>query len=401
MTTVLATVGIAVLVVVIAVLARKVDQLSRTLTSIATEVDVDETDVELVKAVRDIAKRERDATEMANAYLAAIDGAPTGIVMLSAAGQVAYANKAAQRYIDETGDWAILRTRVASLALQAVGSGSPEQVEVDMHDPTRLVLLLTAVPIGGAEEPSIAATVYVEDLSARRRVDAMRSDFVTNASHELKTPLGALSLLAETLAFTTDEAKRAILAEQLASEAARMTNVVDDILTLARTESMTTEYTPVRIAPLIDEVAASIASSASSNGIELLRGDVSDAVILGDPIELASAFRNLLLNAITYTAVKGVSGGSVTYRAAIQDTNVCIEVEDTGIGFPAKYERRIFERFFRVDQARGRQSGGTGLGLSIVKNVAVAHGGTVSARSEVGIGSVFTMCLPMSTEGSL
>ena len=179
-----------------------------------------------------------------------------------------------------------------------------------------------------------------------------------------------------------------------------MTNVVDDILTLARTESMTTEYIAVRISSLVDEVAASVASSADSKGIELLRGDVSDAVVSGDPIELASAFRNLLLNAITYTAVKGVSGGSVTYRAAIQDTRVCIEVEDTGIGFPPKYERRIFERFFRVDQARGRQSGGTGLGLSIVKNVAVAHGGTVSVRSEVGIGSVFTICLPLATEGS-
>lgn len=386
------------MVVVVVVLARRVDRVSRILRSVASAADIDATDAELAKVIRDMSRREREAREMADAYLAAINGAPTGIVMLSPAGQIAYANKVAQRYFDETGDWAILRTRVSSIAKQVEGSGQTEQVEVDMHDPARLVLLLTAVPIGGAEEPFIAATVYVEDLSARRRVDAMRADFVTNASHELKTPIGALTLLAETLAFTTDEAKRAILTEQLASEAARMTNVVDDILTLARTESMTTEYSPVRIATLLDEVAASLKSTADSSGIELIRGDVRDAVVSGDPIELASAFRNLLLNAITYTSVKGVPGGSVTYRAAIQDTNVCIEVEDTGIGFPAKYEGRIFERFFRVDQARARQSGGTGLGLSIVKNVAVAHGGTVFVRSQVGVGSVFTMCLPTTTE---
>jgi signal transduction histidine kinase len=85
----------------------------------------------------------------------------------------------------------------------------------------------------------------------------------------------------------------------------------------------------------------------------------------------------------------------VTYRSSINDDQICIEVEDTGIGFPARYERRVFERFFRVDQARGRQSGGTGLGLSIVKNVTIAHGGGAFAKSEVGVGSVFTMCLPI------
>lgn len=178
-----------------------------------------------------------------------------------------------------------------------------------------------------------------------------------------------------------------------------MSNVVDDILTLARTESMTTEYSPVAVAALLDEVATNTRPTAEASGIELVRGDVTDAVVSGDPVELASAFRNLVLNAITYTAAKGASGGTVTYRTDIRDTQICIEVEDTGIGFPTKYERRIFERFFRVDQARGRQSGGTGLGLSIVKNVAVAHGGSVSATSEVGVGSVFTLCLPVASGG--
>jgi signal transduction histidine kinase len=202
-------------------------------------------------------------------------------------------------------------------------------------------------------------------------------------------------LLAETLAFTDDPEKRAILAEQLASEASRMTKVVDDILTLARTESMTTEYVPVDVVAVLDEVASGLSSLASGQDISLVRGPVASATVNGDVVELSSAFRNLLLNAITYTNAKGGWGGSVTYRSSIVDDRVCIEVEDTGVGFPARYERRVFERFFRVDHSRGRQSGGTGLGLSIVKNVAVAHGGTVMAKSEVGVGSVFTICLPV------
>jgi signal transduction histidine kinase len=158
---------------------------------------------------------------------------------------------------------------------------------------------------------------------------------------------------------------------------------------------MTTEYEPVDIGPLIDEVARGLSPLAASHDISLVRGSVVEAKVNGDSVELASAFRNLLLNAITYTAVKGEWGGSVTYRSSITDDQICIEVEDTGIGFPARYERRVFERFFRVDQARGRQSGGTGLGLSIVKNVTIAHGGSAFAKSEVGVGSVFTMCLPI------
>ena len=396
MTGVLVGTGIAVFALLVAAIAiRRAARQRRILGSVATAAGVESTDVELVKAVRELSIRSTDSRLAADAYLAAIEGATTGIVMLSSAGVVAYANKAAERYIDDSGDWAILRTRVASLAKQALASRQLELVEVDMHDPARLVLLLTAVPIPGGAEAEMAVTVYVEDLSARRRVDAMRSDFVTNASHELKTPIGALSLLAETLAFTDDPEKRAILAEQLASEASRMTKVVDDILTLARTESMTTEYVPVDVVAVLDEVASGLSSLASSQDISLVRGPMVRATVNGDVVELSSAFRNLLLNAITYTNAKGGWGGSVTYRSSIVDDRVCIEVEDTGVGFPARYERRVFERFFRVDHSRGRQSGGTGLGLSIVKNVAVAHGGTVMAKSEVGVGSVFTICLPV------
>ena len=110
-----------------------------------------------------------------------------------------------------------------------------------------------------------------------------------------------------------------------------------------------------------------------------------------------SAIRNLLENAITYTAVKGEEG-TVSYGARREDGSICFDVKDTGVGVPDRYADRVFERFFRVDRARSRESGGTGLGLSIVKNVALAHGGSVSLRSEVGVGSVFTICIPEEAE---
>jgi two-component system sensor histidine kinase SenX3 len=390
--------GVVALVASIAAVVafRQARSLDRTLHSIARAAVVDVDGVELVKVVRDLARRADTAERSSAALRAAIEGAPTGVAILDPSGAVVYANKSAHRYLDETGDWSVLRTRVSSLGKQALAAGQVQQIEVDMHDPSRMVLLLTAVPIDLDEDAEIAATVHIEDLSARRRVDAMRADFVTNASHELKTPIGALSLLAETLAYTTDETKRSILADQLASEALRMTKVVDDILTLARTESMTTEYSPVVILDVLEEVAASLGDHAKANDIELIRGELVGATILGDHMELASALRNLLLNAITYTAAKGDDGGAVVYRSFVEGTMICIEIEDTGIGFPEKYARRIFERFFRVDHSRTRQSGGTGLGLSIVKNVAAAHGGSVVAASRLGEGSTFTMCLPIA-----
>ena len=225
----------------------------------------------------------------------------------------------------------------------------------------------------------------------------MRTDFVANASHELKTPLGALALLAETLAAATDEESRIRLAQRLQSEASRMANVIDDVLQLAETESLGAEYVHVAMAGVIEDAVKSVDTIAAEHGITIVGGDVVDAVVAGNREQLVSAVTNLLNNAITYTAVKG-EPGLVRYRSYRSDAMVCVEVEDTGIGIPDRYQDRVFERFFRVDRARSRESGGTGLGLSIVRNVARAHGGNASVRSKVGVGSVFTISLPIVEE---
>lgn len=388
------SVAAIVLAAALAVVVKQRDDARSTLVSIGQLVESESVGAPLVQLVRSRVDGEVRARSTADALQQAIDEAPTGVVMLDDRGAVVYANQAATKYIDEAGDGAILRTRITSIARQTLDSGAPERLEVDLHDPTRIVLLLSACPAADSVESVRRATVYIEDLSARRRVDAMRTDFVTNASHELKTPLGAMSILAETLSITTDETQRKQLADRLTSEAARMTNVVDEILLLARTQSIASERQPVPVGEVLESVAESLHAHAAESGIEIVRGDVVDATVSGDRGEITTAVRNLILNAITYTQVKG-GEGTVTYSSYIEAENVCIAIDDTGIGIPAKFLSRVFERFFRVDSARTRQSGGTGLGLSIVKNIAVAHGGRVYVESDVGVGSTFTLCLPL------
>jgi signal transduction histidine kinase len=173
-----------------------------------------------------------------------------------------------------------------------------------------------------------------------------------------------------------------------------MANVIDDILQLAETESLGAEYVHVAMAGVIEETVKSVDTIAAEQGITIVGDDIVDAVVAGNREQLVSAVTNLLHNAITYTAVKG-EPGLVRYRSYRSGPMVCIEVEDTGIGIPDRYQDRVFERFFRVDRARSRASGGTGLGLSIVRNIARAHGGNASLRSKVGVGSVFTVSLPV------
>ena len=305
--------------------------------------------------------------------------------------------RAAHLVMDGDGERAVLRTRVTALGQRVHAKRTQESIEVDIHDPDRRVLALTAVPLTVDADCFGSVVLYIDDLSAKRRVDAMRTDFVANASHELKTPLGALALLAETLAETEDEEMRMRLGRRLQSEANRMANVIDDVLQLAETESLGAEYTHVSIADVIATSVASISELASEQEITILPDDVADATIAADEDQLVSAVTNLLQNAITYTAVKG-EPGIVRYRSTVEDGLVTIEVEDTGIGIPTRYTDRVFERFFRVDRARSRESGGTGLGLSIVRNVAKAHGGSVSVKSKVGVGSTFSISLPVVEE---
>jgi len=223
----------------------------------------------------------------------------------------------------------------------------------------------------------------------------MRRDFVANTSHELKTPVASVSLLAEAIESAADDPPQVrIFAARLTAEANRLAQLTSRIMNLSRLQAAE-ELSEERIVP-VDEVVASAvdahAIQAGSAGVEIVRGGARALYVRGDAQVLSEAVGNLLANAIAYSP----KGSSVGIGVKLIDGVVEIAVSDHGIGIPEGDQERIFERFYRADQARSRRTGGTGLGLSIVKHAVQRHGGEVKLWSRPGRGSTFTIRLPQS-----
>lgn len=284
---------------------------------------------------------------------------------------------------------------IAEIVLKVANDGSPrEQVLRVRRPPLGRELLEVRVRI--APLSSGAILVLIDDLAEERRVDAVRRDFVANVSHELKTPVGALSLLAEAVLAAADDKKQVEhFAEKMQAEATRLGSLIQDVIDLSRLQSddpmnraelLETEF-------LINRAVEEVKTLAGGLGVEIIRGEPEASVILGDRGQLLTALRNLLTNAISYSAEN--TRVSVTAREI--DGIVEISVKDAGLGIPSHDLDRIFERFYRVDPARSRGTGGTGLGLAIVKHVCQNHGGEVTVWSEIGTGSTFTLRIPSYT----
>lgn len=250
-------------------------------------------------------------------------------------------------------------------------------------------LVVRVTPIGS--EGLIAVLIF--DDSEFRRLDSMRRDFVANISHELKTPIGALSILAEAVLEASDDPvaiKK--FASRMQIEAVRLSELVQEVINLSRLQ----DEDPLRNAEVLD--VASIAReaidesrlAADKQQIEIIFGDQEVCRVLGDKSQLRMAMSNLIKNAINYSPASTRVGIGINCK----DDLVEFTVTDQGVGIPDKDLERIFERFYRVDPARSRETGGTGLGLSIVKHVASNHGGDISVWSLEGQGSTFTLRLP-------
>ena len=281
---------------------------------------------------------------------------------------------------------------IAEIVLKVANDGSPrEQVLRVRRPPLGRELLEVQVRI--APLSSGAILVLIDDLAEERRVDAVRRDFVANVSHELKTPVGALSLLAEAvLAAANDKKQVEHFAEKMQAEATRLGNLIQDVIDLSRLQSDDPMNRPELLETefLINRAVEEVKTLAGGLGVEIIRGEPEASVILGDQGQLLTALRNLLTNAISYSAEN--TRVSVTAREI--DGIVEISVKDAGLGIPSHDLDRIFERFYRVDPARSRGTGGTGLGLAIVKHVCQNHGGEVTVWSEIGTGSTFTLRIP-------
>lgn len=235
--------------------------------------------------------------------------------------------------------------------------------------------------------------VLVEDQSGARRVDTVRRDFVANVSHELKTPVGALQLLAEAVAGAADdpEAVRRF-AERMQGESLRLTRLVADLIDLSQLQGdqPLDSAAPVSVDEVIEEAVDAVRTAAQTQEIEIVVGGATNLQVYGVEDQLVTAVRNLLANAIAYSQPRT----KVAVGVGARDQIVNISVTDQGIGIAGEDLERIFERFYRVDQARSRITGGTGLGLSIVKHICHNHGGEVTVWSVPGEGSTFTLRLP-------
>lgn len=262
------------------------------------------------------------------------------------------------------------------------------QVRRTPFDPGRVDLETTVAPID-----EVTALVLAEDVSNARRVDEVRRDFVINVSHELKTPVGALNLLAEAVLAGADEPDEVRhFAERMRVESGRLANLVTDLVDLSRLqgEDPMQHAEPVDVDKVINEAVDSMRTTAQSKEIDIVVGGDHGLKVYGVEGQLVTALRNLLANAVIYSPEQ--TRVAVGCRQALG--HVEITVTDQGIGIPASELDRVFERFYRVDQARSRETGGTGLGLSIVKHVCQNHGGSVAVWSVEGEGSTFTLRLP-------
>jgi two-component system sensor histidine kinase SenX3 len=247
------------------------------------------------------------------------------------------------------------------------------------------------IAVASLDEDTIL--ILINDESEKSRVDAIRRDFIANISHELKTPIGALSLLSEAISQAKDDPEAMErFANRIKSEARRLEDLVKEIINLSRLqgEDPLMDPHPVEMGEVVKEAISQAETSAEARNIDVIRSDKHEGWVLGDRDQLIMAVHNLIENAINYSP----EGTRVAVEVKPVSGLVEIDVIDQGIGIKEEDVDRIFERFYRVDPARSRETGGTGLGLSIVKHVAQNHGGEVKVWSKVGVGSTFALRLP-------
>jgi len=311
-----------------------------------------------------------------------------GVLLIGRDAGVAFANDAIGRHLGST---PTSLDGVLPLALRTVINESRKR-----REPTS-VLVETGVParwLHGAVTPAAddATLVVVRDVTQQRRLEAVRRDFVANASHELKTPAATIQAVAETLGQAAAEDPEAVprFASQLEREAVRLSRIVADLLDLSRLESGSALDELVSLGAAAREEGQRLGESAEHAGVTLEIQTEDERRVLGSQRDLALLARNLIDNAIRYSR----GGGRVVVQVGSNGDEVVLRVTDTGIGIPSRDIDRIFERFYRVDRARSRETGGTGLGLAIVKHVVENHGGTIEVESELGRGTAFRIRFP-------
>jgi two-component system sensor histidine kinase SenX3 len=353
---------------------------------------------EIRESVDRLERAARDATARADLLSAerdrlteALRSFEDGVVVVDAHGDELVRNPMAARFAGARHADALAEDAIAEL-LHRARRGEWGERELQLFGPPREVLHVVAVPLRTGGE-LVGAAAFVRDVSEARRTESIRRDFVANVSHELKTPIGALGLLAETLETADDPSVVSQLADRMVREADRLGRIVDDLLDLSMIEAQeapTRESVPVSL--IVGDALERVKAAADAANISVSVDDIpSDLVVNCDQRQVVGALTNLLDNAVKYSD----TGREVEFSTVDLGDQIALEVRDHGIGIPSRDLERIFERFYRVDRARSRVTGGTGLGLSIVRHVAHAHGGDVTVESREGEGSTFRLVLPL------
>ena len=340
----------------------------------------------LHRSRRESARREAELVRAVDRWQDAARALPDGVVILEGE-RIVWCNDMARLHLDidpakDEGTPITHLVRMPAFAqyLQAGQFGRPIMVEAPRGEDR--VVSIQVVPYGISQR-----LILSRDVTQFQKVERMRREFVANVSHELRTPLTVVAGFIETLRDEEDRAAARRYLELMGDQAGRMQRLVEDLLTLSALESAPApplEET-VHMGPLLERLGAEArALSGGRHRIEVEPAAAFD--LLGSEKELASAFGNLVSNAIRYTP----AGGTVTLRWTPRDEGAAFEVQDTGIGIPAEHLPRLAERFYRVDRGRSRETGGTGLGLAIAKHALVRHGGRLEIESELGKGSLFS-----------
>ncbi|GGN91975.1 two-component system histidine kinase PnpS [Saccharibacillus kuerlensis] len=342
-----------------------------------------------------------------------LDNMTGGILMIDVDENIGLVNRQAERMLGIRADRVVGRTYLELKRFYELTRFIEEglQRKARMHDeltlfvPEEKLISLDGVPMTVAHDESYHGMLFLfQDVSDIRRLERMRSEFVANVSHELKTPVAAVQGFAETLLAggVKDEDTARSFLKIIYDEGNRLNRLIGDILDLSKIESrrIQLDYAPVHVLTLFQSVGNVLEGTAEYKRIEI-RIDVPEELFIeADEDRLRQIFINLVANGISYTP----EGGRIVIKAEeftdeeYEDERIRFSVSDNGIGIPKKDLPRIFERFYRVDKARSRSSGGTGLGLSIVKHLVELHRGTISVESELGIGSTFIVELPILQE---
>ncbi|MEX1038613.1 MAG: ATP-binding protein [Acidimicrobiia bacterium] len=328
-------------------------------------------------------------SEVATATLEVVLGAlPQGTILVGADEGIAYANPRATELIGAVPEHLNNLTPhpFQTVVRECREAMDQREVTVDHGSPPRR-LRGVATPFTGDRR----ILLVIVDVTDQERVASIRRDFVANASHELKTPVASIIASSEALTIAVERGDESAIrfARNLEASARQLDRMVSDLLDLSRLEREVPEVGRIRLDLLASEEVGRFQEHAGNAGVGLtVRAE--EASVMGNWRDISMAVRNLLDNAVRYTP----GGGSVDVKVGVDSEGAFVEVADTGAGIPTRDLDRVFERFYRVDAARSRRTGGTGLGLAIAKHVVESHGGTISARSQLDVGSTFTIRLP-------